>query len=565
MAGDLHESALAHLKEGRFPEAQAVYHEILSHDPNDPDANHFFGVLAFRAGELDRAEQAISKAVAGRPTWSKALSNLGSVLVARDRHAEALVVLEKAVAGDPNNLDAWYNLGLCRQSVGRTPAAVEAYGEVLRRDPDHGDALTNLAVLHLDLGAAESAVKASRRAVRANPTSLDAQVNLGLALYQTGETAESVRVCKAILALGVQRADVYNNLGNALTAEGETAQAVEAYRQAVVLDPDSGRAMRHMAMIKKFQARDDPDLRAMEFLIAKGRAEGDQVMQVRFGLAKAYEDLGDYQRAFDHLEAANRLKRATFDWHLKDEAVRFQALIDGYESATVARGCPDASPIFIIGMPRSGTTLVEQILASHSRVTAGGEMLHFPSLADEKGLSPKDLGVAYGTAAKPSGADLFTDKLPANFMQVGRIVRALPNAKLVHCRRDPMDVCLSCYRRLFTGFQGFAYDLRELGGYYRLYDDMMAQWARLIPGRILTIQYEDLVDDLPAQARRLVKGCGLDWESACLDFHRTERTVRTASADQVRQPIYRDALGRWQKYGDRLAPLRDALGPLASS
>ncbi|GAB6053853.1 tetratricopeptide repeat-containing sulfotransferase family protein [Magnetospira thiophila] len=564
MAADLHAQALAHLKAGRIAEAAALYQDLLVDHPDDPEAHHFLGVLAFREGHLDRAEQAFSKAVASRPDWSKALSNLGSVLVARGRQAEALSVLEQAVSGDADNIDAWYNLGCCRQSVGRVRAAEAAYGEVLRRNPDHGAALSNLAALYLDRGAADLALETCRRAVRADPGNADAQVNLGLALYQVGETAESVRVCRAVLALGIERADLYNNLGNALTAEGQTEQAREAYRKAVELDPESGRAMRHLAMIHKFTSEDDAALLSMKRLVEQGRAPTEQLMQARFGLAKAYEDLGHFERAFDHLEAANRLKRSSFEWHLEDEARRFRALFEEYEQATVEEGFADASPLFIIGMPRSGTTLVEQILASHSRVTAGGEMLHFPRLADSGMRHPQELGAAYVAAAKPPGADCFTDKLPANFLQVGRIARALPQARLIHCRRDPVDTCLSCYRRLFTGFQGFAYDLRELGGYYRLYEDLMTQWERLLPGRILTVQYEDLVEDLEGQSRRLIAGCGLDWEAACLDFHRTRRAVRTASADQVRQPIYRDALGRWRKYGERLNPLLEALGPLVS-
>jgi hypothetical protein len=305
---------------------------------------------------------------------------------------------------------------------------------------------------------------------------------------------------------------------------------------------------------------------------------------LHFALAKAYEDCADPDRSFGHLCAGNALKRRSVAY---DEAAvlgglaRLRAVFTpDLMRDRAGQGDPSATPIFVVGMPRSGTTLVEQILASHPHVFGAGELECFPTVVREliDGAPNADafpellrtidaarlrgLGAAYRGAIEPLAptARRITDKLPLNFTHVGLIHLALPNARIVHVRRDPLDTCLSCFSKLFTGNQPFTYDLGELGRYYRDYEALMAHWQRLLPaGVMLELQYEDLVADLDGQARRLVAHCGLDWNDACLAPHAAVRPVRTASVVQVRQPLYRDALGRAERYRSLLGPLLEAL------
>jgi hypothetical protein len=308
----------------------------------------------------------------------------------------------------------------------------------------------------------------------------------------------------------------------------------------------------------------------------------DDRTELRFALAKACGDAGDAVGSFRHLLEGNRLKRLTITY---DETALF-ALFDRIRAVftadrmaappTVALG-DTARPIFVVGMPRSGTTLVEQILASHPAVFGAGELTDLPTLAAELGrhgppfpdvvtVLPADrlarLGEAYCQrlrACAPAARHV-VDKLPANFQLIGLIRLALPGARVIHIERDPIDTCLSCFARLFTGPQLYAYDLTELGHYFRAYQSLMAHWRRVLPaGILLEVRYEDLVDDIEGNARRILAHCGLPWDPGCLAFHRSERTVRTASAAQVRQPLYRHAVGRWHVYGDLARPLLDAL------
>jgi hypothetical protein len=289
-------------------------------------------------------------------------------------------------------------------------------------------------------------------------------------------------------------------------------------------------------------------------------------------LGKAYDEVGRPAKAFGHWLAGNALKRQQIGYNEATTLAELDQVRSVYTSefiqASRGAGHPSSVPIFIIGMPRSGTTLIEQILASHPRVFGAGE-LHDLSAAVESTLvgsggppGPRqrmqDIGAHYVAAIERLAprANRITDKMPQNFIFAGLIHMALPNAAIIHTIRDPMDTCLSCFSIMFTSKQDFTYDLAELGRYYRHYQDLMAHWHRVLPpGRILDVRYEDVVNDLEGQARRIVTHCGLDWDPQCLAFHETERVVRTASAVQVRQPIYKDAVGHWHRYEEFLAPV----------
>jgi tetratricopeptide (TPR) repeat protein len=384
--------------------------------------------------------------------------------------------------------------------------------------------------------------------------------------------------------------DSHINLANALQEHGHLAQARDASARLLALHPTDAQAWSIHVGLKTFAAA-DPELDRMEALLAvpaaSDEAQRDNRIVLEFALGKAWMDVGDVDRAFEHLSRANRLKRETFDYDVRGDAQRLAAIpggVDRLKPLLSGPGDPSELPIFVVGMPRSGTTLVEQILASHPDVSAGGELAAFHHAVSDSGLSrrrpqsamrsvepmtsfdPSTLGRAYLHRVAPlaKGKRRLVDKLPGNFEYIGLIALALPNARIIHCRRDPRDVGLSCYATRFVSAKPYAYDLLELGQYYRAYAGLMDRWrAALPPRQILDVQYEDIVADLEGETRRLLAFCGLPWDEACLRFHETRRPVRTASVNQVRRQLYGDSCGRWRAYESHLRPLIDALGEVS--
>jgi tetratricopeptide (TPR) repeat protein len=373
--------------------------------------------------------------------------------------------------------------------------------------------------------------------------------------------------------------EAYSNLGNALLGLGELDLARQAYEKAVDLAPRSGRYYRALLMTKRV-APGDKHLAAMEQLAADMPSlHPVEQAELHFALGKAYADLGQHERSFAHLLDGNAIKRRELVY---DETRALNSLYRVRDVFTPDllntrrnAGVPSEVPIFIVGMARSGTTLMEQILASHPKVFGAGERQDFPDLATGvqspgdprifpevvEALSNRELhrlGETYLNAIVPLAPEAarITDKMPGNFAFAGLIHLALPNARIIHMRRDPIDTCLSCFSILFTKGQPHTYDLAELGRYYRAYEALMAHWRRVLPaGVMLEIHYEDLVANLEGRTREALTFCGLDWDDNCLAFHTTRRSIRTASAGQARRPVYDTSIGRWRPYEAFLQPL----------
>ena len=371
-----------------------------------------------------------------------------------------------------------------------------------------------------------------------------------------------------------------------LQALGNMEGAATAYSQAIALMPDCGEA--HLALASMGPVK-DAHLQDMQGLYDNPGLDASQRLYLAFALGKALEDAGDYDKAFEYFSEGNRLHHAANPFDLANQAGYFSrlqeiftgAFLAGVETPAVEGAIPDTgeepAPIFIVGMPRSGTSLVEQILASQGEVYGAGER---PYLHDECRREAAAVGQdlpeaisAFDDAAfrriaggylqrlksQAPDARCITDKMPQNFLYVGLIARAFPGAKIIHCRRGAMDTCASIYKRFFTSPNPWAYDLAALGGYYRLYEEIMAHWHELLPGRMFDIAYEDLVEEPETGIRGLLEHCNLAFDPACLEFHKTRRVVTTASATQVRQPIYKGSVGSWKHYEKHLGPLQEAL------
>ena len=604
---------------GHVEQAIAAGRHALEIDPDNPGAHSNLGIALFDQGKFEEALTHYQRAIALQPQFAEAHSNHGNALQRLKRFAEAEPSYRRAVELRPGFADAWNNLGTCLREMGRLTEADEAYRKALGLQPNNPDFLDSLALALKDLKRHEEAVETMRRALvideardafhthyatilielgkfdeaesalrsafAINPSNHDTVNQMGRVAFERGDLEASLSHYRRALSLKPDLADAYNNMGNTLKELGRLQEAREAYLEAARLEPDITGTYVNLADSTTFAAS-DPHIATMEALAEKtdGLSTTDR-MQLGFALGKVYADLKDHRRSFAHLREANALKRAMVSYDEK-EALGFFDRIEAVFTPAFIRdkagvGESSSRPIFVVGMPRSGTTLVEQILASHPAVHGAGELaafdkavqsihcsgntqIQFPEFVVAANASAlRQIGLSYLAELKQivPDSERVTDKMPSNYYYAGLIHLTLPRAKIIHCVRDPVDTCVSCFSKLFSGAQVHTYDLAELGRYYRRYERLMMHWRSVLPkGRILDVRYEDVVADLERQARRILAYCALPWNDRCLAFHRTERPVRTASATQVRRPIYNTAVGRWRAYADDLGPLLDALG-----
>jgi tetratricopeptide (TPR) repeat protein len=466
------------------------------------------------------------------------------------------------------------------QASGRGIAGANAVGNVR--------SVLDTAVRHRRAGRLREAVTLYKRALFLKPDHADAHYNLALALLEQGKLDDAITHCERAIAVNPDRAEVHNTLGLILKDRGEFGDAMGHFAKAIAIKPDCAEAHFNRAELKTFH-RGDTDLAALEALVRRDGLSADKGLLVHFALSKALEDIGDYGQAFEHLRRGNSLKREQIDYDEKSEVRLFERISTVYDATLFDRfrgtGDPSRVPIFVLGMPRSGSTLIEQILAGHPQIHGAGELRDLDTALSSV-LSAGNPTVPYPECVPSLDGDILrrigeaylarlavladrkariVDKLPGNFLDIGLIRLILPNARIIHTVRDPIDTCVSCYSKLFAFGQYFSYDLGELGRYYRCYSALMTHWRSVLPpASILDVSYEDVVDDLEGQARRLIDYCGLPWDDRCLSFHKTIRPVKTASTVQVRQPLFRSSLQRWRRYQPGLGPLLKELGDVAT-
>jgi tetratricopeptide (TPR) repeat protein len=522
------------------------------------------------------------------PAVFRTRCHLGILLAALQRPDEAMAHFEQALRLVPDDADAHRYLGDVLRAIHQHEAAIDRYRQALAIRPNDADLCSRLASVLQASGRSTEAIVVGERALALDPHAPDAHGTLGSAFMTLNRNEEALGHFAASLAVAGERAETHNNIGVALQLLGRAEEAAAAYQQAVRLAPKSVMTHFNLASLKTFSVG-DPRLAPLETLAKDADSLGeDDRIALDFALAKAFSDLDERARSFHHLREGNARKRRQIVYE-EPAIMGFFARISATFTPTLMRakhgGDPSLLPVFIVGMPRSGTTLIEQILASHSAVFGAGEredlnqavLAHFGP-RDAAANFPEALSTVTperlrqfathyleGITESAPRARRIVDKMPLNFLFVGLIHLALPNARIIHAIRDPVDTCFSCFSLLFAGHQPFAYDLGELGRYYRAYEALMAHWRSVLPhGVMIDVNYEDVVADLETQARRMLAHCDLDWQPQCLDFYKTPRGVRTASSTQVRQPIYRHALGRWRRYEEFLQPLLQALNVVPS-
>jgi tetratricopeptide (TPR) repeat protein len=491
----------------------------------------------------------------------------------------------RILAADPAHADALFLLAMIAAEHGNFRKALEVVDRALAIDPGqaeyHAQRGRCLIALHLPREAFEAAVRALGLAPRAALT-LD---TIGVVMTRVGAHAEALEPFRRAIARDASKAPYHYNLGAALQFVGEFEAAAVAFRAALALDRQHYRSWSALAQVARAPLS-AAEIAEIEAQLAGGALREDAELHLCHALAKQLEDSGRYSEAFRYLERGKARKRAVRVQPFAAHHALFQAAAQtasgGRETPGGAQGYLSEEPIFIVGMPRTGTTLVERILSSHPAVYAAGELTNFAlvlkraaatasnrvldaeTLAAAARIDPRALGEAYVESTRPRTGHTpkFIDKMPLNFFYAGLIARALPNAKIICLRRDPLDACLSNYRQLFAtqfSYYDYSYDLLDTGRYYVQFDALARRWREALPASYTEVRYEDVVADTEREARRLVTFCGLDWNPACLEFERNAAPVATASSVQVRQPIYRTALERWRKYETEIEPLRRLL------
>ena len=508
------------LAEGELPGAERLLREFLLREGDHPEAMRLLAQIGIQLGVLDDAETLLEHVLAARPGHRLAHYDHAVVLSRRQRHAQAL----------------------------------EEARELLEAEPGHAAYRTLYATCCVGLGRHEEALRIYRELLAANPDNVE----------------------------------LHLSVGHALKTLGEQKQAIEAYRRAAQARPSFGDAYWSLANLKTYRFP-DAEIARMRAEESSPRLAPADRYHLCFALGKALEENAEYRESFHYYAAGNALKRSELRYDIEPLELGVERQIEltggGFFPAREGGGCPRPDPIFIVGLPRAGSTLIEQSRASHSCVEGTMELAEIARLVHRLNgrelrgapgryphalvdLTPeecRDLGEQYlrDTRVYRGERPFFIDKMPNNWRHIGLLQLILPNAKIIDARRHPMACCFSNFKQLFASGQEFTYSLEDLARYYRTYERLMRHWDLVLPGKVLRVQYEQLVDDLDGQVRRILAHLGLAFEPACLEFHTTARSVRTASSEQVRRPLYREGLDQWRHYEPWLAALREALGPLA--
>lgn len=595
---------------GKLGDAESKYREVLQREPRNVHALNLLGVVCINTKRAEEAVDLIATAIGEDSGDAEAYTNLGIAQKDLQQYDAASVSFQRAAKLNPRNPAILNNLGNVQSALNQHTAAVSSYRAALQLDPSYAECISNLASALKETGQLTGALAAADRAIELRPGFAEAwnnrgevlfkqarfgdaaqsyrkavelsddyvaaMINLSAALKETGDVSGARSILDRALELEPDNARAFNNMGVLFEQLGDAAAAAVQFRKAIQSSTEYANAYYQLAQLKG-QGLDDSEVEAVHTLMDSGDLMDAQRMPLAFALACAYEDRQDYDRSFEFLDTAQELKARENPYDDEKVGQYYTDIVSEFSTGS-ATGKGHASaegpdPVFVLGMPRSGTTLTEQILDSHPAVYGAGELSFMEDIIHEaKRISGQpyprcmsklrddqlaDLGCKYidRIAARSAGEAILVDKTPMNFQYIGFIAAALPGARFLHCIRNPIDNCLSIFKLPFEKSHSYAHSLTALGQYYRRYVGLMAHWAGIFGDRILDIRYEDTVADVEAQSRRLLEFLQLPFDESVLTFHESDRIVKTPSASQVRQPIYATAVERWRRYEKHLGPL----------
>jgi len=574
---------------GRGQEAIQALHRALALKPDLPQAWRALGDHLMAAGEQDAADAAYASHVRHSTRDPRLLT--AAVALVENRIPEAEALLREHLKQAPTDVAAIRMFAEVAARLGRNEDALHLLERCLELAPSFQEARQNYALLLHRSNQPEAALVEIERLLAVEPDHLGNRNLKAVVLCRIGDYEPAIRIYADLLEHYPRHAKVWVSYGHALKTAGHTERAVAAYRRSLELEPSFGEVWWSLANLKTFRFSAD-ELAAMRGQLARADLAEDDRLHLEFAVGKALEDAGEYEPSFRHYAQGNAIRRAQLHYSADDTHARVQYIRAHYTrdffAARAGAGSPAPDPIFVVGLPRAGSTLIEQILSSHSQVEGTMELPEVTSITrllrlqgDADDVMPyhgalaaldadalRALGeryLAHTRIQRKTAAPLFIDKMPNNFMHLGLIQLMLPNAKIIDARRHPLACCFSAFKQHFARGQSFSYGLEDVGRYYRDYVTLMAHFDAVLPGRIHRVVYERMVDDTEGEVRRLLEYCGLPFETSCLQFFRNPRPVRTASSEQVRQPIYREGVDHWRHYETWLGPLASALGTVLES
>jgi len=594
---------------GRNETAVELIENAIKANPNEADFFNNCGEAYRALGKYDLAMERYRQALAIKQDFAGAINNLGNAMKDMGRPEEAIDYYEKVLDIDPNFVMARNNLGICLKEMGRKEEAVSLFRQAIAAVPGYAEAHNNLGNILQELGRLDESITHYQQAIAAMPGYAEAHSNLGNALRLLDRMEEAVKHYQQAIAIKPDFAMAHYNLGTALDESGRPEQAIPSYEQAIALRPDYAEAFHNLGFVQQELGRTDmavtsykqalsikPDYAAVHLhlsMLIPGQEQITVIEQLlnnpslpekdaalyHFALGNIYDNAELYDEAFEHYKKANDLKRKTITYDPKYFSDYIDRVMATYTKSffqdKTGHGAASELPVFIIGLPRSGTTLVEQIISSHPQVYGAGELESIAKIEKSiavrlaaSGAYPESMSSCNDAVKREftekylqdlqrfsQDATRITNKDPGNFHRIGLIRTLFPSARIIHCRRNALDTCTSIYFNHFAKGNEYAFDLAELGKYYLDYDRLMAHWGELFSSEIMLVQYEDLVMNQEETSRRIIDHIRLDWDDRCLEFHENRRAVRTASSAQVRRPIYNSSINRWQHYEKHMAPL----------
>lgn len=574
---------IAYYDQGEFDKAEKCQKTALKLNPDFPPALNNMGSILREREDRDGAMKYYRRAAQVNPNNVESLNNLGTTMTESDRPDEALKILDQALAKNPRYAEAHCNRGFAYIALEKYAEALPCFETALKIRPEYAEAYQGISRVFKEVYELDKAETFALKGIEIDPELAEGHTGLGSIYLAQGHPDKALACFEKALELEPELPSARMGMGNIYLEEGRFKEAEEIFGGIIDNKKERIGALFSLAQTKKVKPGDKVIAMVEDEAKNIGSLSESKSIYVHFALGKIHDDLGDTDRAFPHFIEGCRIKRSQIEYDPAEKDAYFNDIKNIFSKSFIkdhkGHGDPSNVPVFVLGMPRSGTTLTEQIIASHPDVFGAGELFDLINLAQRteklddpqfpanmKDLTPQrmaEMGHKYaqGLQARKPGARKVTDKMPINFVHVGLIHLILPNAKIVHVNRNPLDTCISCFTRLFAHNQNQTYDLKELGRFYRGYHHLMKYWRTTLPkGAFYDVQYEALVDDTETEAKRLIDYCGLEWNESCLAFHKNKRNIRTASLTQVRQPIYKTSVARWKKYEKYVGPLIEGLG-----
>jgi tetratricopeptide (TPR) repeat protein len=551
-------------KLNKLDEAATNYKKTIEIKPNYAEAHFNLGIIYDKTDRSDQAELSYNEAIKLKPNYSQAYNNLGNLYRKLKRTNEAEINYKKLIEINSSSADGYYNLGNLYNDIDKFDDALVNYTKALELNPNLDSAYNYLGSVYHKLHKLDDAIINYKKAIELKPDYSEAYFNLGITLYAQNKTEQALENYKKALKLKSDYVEVYNNLGTISQSLGEIDQAEKNYKKAIELKPNFAEAHYNLSNIKTYKDKDN-QFNQMKDLSLDKDLNNEQLYQLNFALAKAYEDLGNYEQSFVNYTKGNKLCKKMIGYNIEEDQNLFKQLEESYlkikkNSSKFSDLSDNPNPIFILGMPRSGTSLAEQIISSHSSVFGAGELNFIESFGDKlaRGINEVNYDSLLNFKNKyiqrlkdlAKKNIMVSDKMPLNFRYIGLILTVFPNAKIIHLKRNPAAICWGNYRQNFTNKRliRYCYDLEDLVTFYNLYENLMNFWMKELGNKIYNLDYEKLTRDQENETKKLINHLGLKWEDACLTPEKNKRIVKTASSKQVRQKIYKGSSQKWKKF-----------------